>query len=137
MPSEYFILCDCPLTTAVVQFMLTHEACVAEIPAILKGETPANPSSTLGTGNFAQRPLAITLGGGYTATFEETREAVEKACGPSGSGIVWLKNDTTKPGPAELKGEYGKSVAERVKQTLAQLKADGKLGTGESVVYLY
>lgn len=62
---------------------------------------------------------------------------MEKACGPSGSGLAWLKNDTSKPGPAELKGEYGNSIVKRVKDTLAGLKAEGKLGAGETATYLY
>ncbi|MBE3048323.1 hypothetical protein IMZ48_38630 [Candidatus Bathyarchaeota archaeon] len=117
--------------------MFSPEACIAEIPLILKGESPANPSSTLGTGNVTDRPVAVALGGGHTDVFDETHEAVEKACGPAGSGLVWLKNDTTKPGPFELKAEYGKSVVTRMKDTLAGLKAEGKLGEGKTGVYMY
>lgn len=63
---------------------------------------PAKRESSLGTGNPAQRPVAIATGGAYTATFDELHDAVEAACGPKRSGLLWLKNDTSKPGPSAM-----------------------------------
>lgn len=98
---------------------------------------PEAPSSWLGTGNVHRRPVAISMGGGFSETFEETREAVEKACGPSGTGCVWLKNDTTKPGPDVLGAGYAQTVADRVRATMDGLKKKGKVGTGDTGVYMY
>lgn len=117
--------------------MCTKEACAAEIPAILRGQSPANPSSTIGTGNIAERPVAVILGGGFTSVFDEVHDAVEAACGPEGSRLVWLKNDTEKPGPGVLGAGYPGSVAERVKGVLGDLAARGKIGTGEGDVHWY
>lgn len=99
---------------------------MAEIPLILKREVPPNPSSTLGTGNVTDRPVAIALGRGHNEAFEETRDAVEKACGPGSSGLLWLKNDTTKPGPDVLGPEYSQSVADRLKNKLKEVEARSK-----------
>lgn len=46
---------------------------------------------------------------------------MEDACGPSGSGVVWLKNDTRRPGPGPFTPEYPGTVAERVKEVMGGL----------------
>lgn len=85
----------------------------------------------MGSGNLTDRPVAIVLGGGYTDVFDEIRDAVEKACGPGGTGLPWLKNDTTKPGLEELGAQYPQSVVARVKGVLNGLEA------GSTGVHMY
>jgi hypothetical protein len=121
----------------VVQFISNTEACVSETPTVLQGQAPSNPSSTLGTGNVSRRPVAVVLGGGYTATFDEIRDGVEAAFPSSGgSGVAWLKHDGTIPAPP-LGPEYSKAILKRTKDVLKGLVDDGTLVNGKSEVYLY
>ena len=122
---------------AVVQFISNTEACISEIPTLLQGQAPSNPSSTLGTGNVSRRPVAVVLGGGYTANFDEIRDGVEAAFPSSGgSGVAWLKHDGTIPAPP-LGPEYSKAILKRTKDVLKGLADDGTLVNGKSEVYLY
>lgn len=118
-------------------YILSREACIAEIPSILNGKPPPDPSSTIGTGNLSDRPVAIVVGGGFTEGFDNLRDAVEDACGPLGSGLIWLKNDAGKPGLGVLGARYPEAVAERVKDVLGGLMEEGKVQHVEGSVHLY
>ena len=48
--------------------------------------------------------------------------------------IPWLRPDTTKPAPP-LGPEYGKALVARVKELLARLEQEGKMG--EEIVRWY
>ena len=114
------------------------DATIAEIPAILRGQTPSSPSSTLGSGDYSRRPVAVILGGGYTDVFDQVHEGVEAAFSPEGrsSGVAWLRFDPDKPMPP-LGPEYAAQALRRLRDTLAGLVEGGKLGNGETAVYQY
>ena len=86
---------------------------------------------------MTDRPVAVVLGGAYLNKFDEIHDSVEKAFGSSGSGIAWLRNDSSKPGPGVLGGKYPESVAQRTKERLGELGKEGKLGVGKTGVYWY
>ena len=117
---------------------MSVEAALAEIPVILRGETPTTSSSSIGTGNISadRRPVAVILGGGFSETFDQVHDGVEAALGSSSSGVAWLRHDGTKPAPP-VGPEYGKAMVQRTRDLLAELKEGGKLGTGKSDVYWY
>ena len=113
------------------------DACISEIPSVLRGQIPASPTSALGSGDVSRRPVAIILGGGYTDVFDTVREGVEAAFGPDGSsGVAWLRFDTDLPMPP-LGPEYATKALQRLRDTLDELVAGGKLGGGETAVYQY
>lgn len=120
----------------VVHFVL-GAAAITEIPTFLNGQVPSDPSSTLGSGNLSERPVAVALGGGFVDTFDEVHDGVDKALGASGGGLAWLRHDGSKPGPAPGSPGYGESVAQRIKDTLAGLEGEGKLGGGQAGVYWF
>jgi lysozyme family protein len=77
------------------------------------------------------------LGGGFADTFDQVHDGVEKALKESGGAkVAWVRHDGTKPAPP-LGPEYGKAMVERVKETLASLKAEGKLESSNSGVYWF
>jgi hypothetical protein len=105
---------------------------------ILRGEKPATSSGNIGSGNISadNRPVAVILGGGFRETFDQVHDGVEAAFGSSSAGVAWLRHDGTKPAPP-LGPEYGKAMIQRVRERMAELKQDGKLGNGKSEVYWY
>lgn len=99
-------------------------------------------SSDLGTRNVSpdRRPVAVILGGGYNDTFDEVHDAVEAdfvKSGVSSAGVSWLRQDATKPAPAVGTPEYGQAQIQRVRDVLAGLQKEGKLGDGETRVCWY
>lgn len=120
----------------VVHFSLNPEACIAEIPLVLRGQKPASSSSNIGTARIHDdyRPVAVVLGGGYAETFDQIHDSVEQAFAESGgSGVIWLRHDGSKPAPP-LGPEYSKAMIERVRETLGRLGEGGMLGSGDSRV---
>lgn len=71
------------------------------------------------------------MGGAYDNNFEEIHDAVEKASGPGGTGVAWLRNDTAKPGPDVLGEQYPQSVVDRIRNVLDGLEA------GSNSVHMY
>lgn len=114
----------------VVRYICTPDACIAEIPSILNGHTPANPSSILGTGNLGDSPVAIILGGGYNEAFDMVYDSIERTFAQSGSGVAWLRSDMSGPGSDTMGNSYGVAVAQRIKGVLTDLRDEGKLGSG-------
>ncbi|KAK3314303.1 hypothetical protein B0H66DRAFT_630865 [Apodospora peruviana] len=92
----------------VIHFILTPEAGATQIPAILKGEQSPPLDSALGTKDYSKPPIAVILGGGYD---DAAIEHIMKAA----------------PAPP-LGPEYGKAMVARVKEVLAKLEKEGKLG---------
>ncbi|KAH6686638.1 hypothetical protein F5X68DRAFT_261674 [Plectosphaerella plurivora] len=124
----------------VVQFILTPEAAISEIPLIARGQKPATSSSSIGTGNISEdrRPVAVITGGAYSEGFDELRAKVEgQFDGPEGSGLVWLKHDGSKPAPVPGTPEYGKVIIDRTREALGSVEKKGVLGSGKSEVHLY
>ena len=120
-----------------MHFILGPEAAIDEIPVILKGQTLASQSSTLGTSNDAVRPKAIVLGGGFVGVFENVKSEVEKQFAQSGgSRVAWCMHDASKPHPPPGP-EYGKVVMERCKELLGRLQSEGKLDDGRTETYYY
>lgn len=126
-PSSLSLLLPIPL---VVRYVCTPEACVAEIPTILNGHTPARPSSILGSGNLSDRPTAIIIGGGYSEDFDMVHDSVERTFFHSGSGVAWLRTDMDGPGPDTMENSYSIAAAQRMKSVLTELRDGGKLGSG-------
>jgi hypothetical protein len=115
----------------VIHVVLSVEAGVSQIPALLRGEhlPPSDSEENIGTRNYAKPPVAIITGGGYDdATFQEMRDACKGA-----TNVPWLRPDMraqATQGPGS-----GAAIAERVKVCLNKLVRDGKMD--EDGVYLY
>lgn len=114
-----------------------------ELPFLLKGSPPPNPSSTSGSGNWSSPPQALLLGGGYQD--KDIEEIVEIAKSTDGAmEIPWLRVDVRKtqgpPPPAEPTEEqaavYGKGIAQRMKDALNRLREEGRLGQGNGGIHL-
>ncbi|KAK7046366.1 hypothetical protein R3P38DRAFT_2873468, partial [Favolaschia claudopus] len=108
----------------VVHFTLAPAA-TKEIPLLLKGQAPKDPSSDLGSGNWDVFPKALVFGGGYT---DEMIEAVQKAVAAETEGvkrIPWLRVDSSIPHPTDP-AEYAPFVTKRLKATLKKLEEEGK-----------
>ncbi|KAI1771001.1 hypothetical protein F4818DRAFT_430846 [Hypoxylon cercidicola] len=106
----------------VIHFVMTPEAGVAQIPAILQGEQAPPSDSTLGTKDYSKPPIAVILG----AAFDDAGTEVMMRAAAGIRPVPWLRPDTTKPAPP-LGPEYGKAMVERIKELLAQLREEGKL----------
>ncbi|KAK4696292.1 hypothetical protein P7C71_g1601, partial [Lecanoromycetidae sp. Uapishka_2] len=118
-----------------IHAILSREAGVAEIPAILRGEKPSvsDPEALeVGTTNdYSKPPQAIVLGGGYG---DEDAEEMRKAC-KGHLNVPWMLFDKNKPVDVPLGPEYAKIVVGRGKELLAKLQAEGKLG--KDGIYYY
>ncbi|XXG99231.1 hypothetical protein Hte_005568 [Hypoxylon texense] len=106
----------------VIHFILTPEAGVAQIPAILKGEQAPASDSTLGSKDYSKPPVAVILGAGYDDADTEVMMKASAGIKP----IPWLRPDLTKPAPP-LGPEYGKALVARIKELLPQLHKEGKM----------
>ncbi|TKW52965.1 hypothetical protein CTA1_3924 [Colletotrichum tanaceti] len=117
----------------VIHFVTTPASGAVIIPALLASGAPPPhaETSTIGSGNYAAAPRAVILGGAFDdAAVAVLRKAVADAQ-EGGSADVrrvpWLRQDPDKPAPP-LGPEYGKAMVARVKEALARLEAEGKLG---------
>ena len=114
---------------AVVHFVCL-EAIEQELPLLLLGQVPAEPSSSIGSGDWSRAPQAVLFGNGYNADdLIRLRQLV--AASPDGRQIPWIHLDKTRatvatPGSDEYAGE----VASRAKEALQRLGDEGKLGDG-------
>lgn len=125
---------------AVIHFTFAS-AIMEELPYLLKGGAPPNPSSTLGSGNWSSPPQALLIGGAYQD--KDVEEVVKLAKSTDGAmEIPWLRIDSGKmqaptgqPTPEEAE-KYGKAIVQRFKEGLTKLKEEGKLGQGKGGIYL-
>ncbi|TEA13767.1 hypothetical protein C8034_v004356 [Colletotrichum sidae] len=121
----------------VVHFITTVSSGEVILPALLTGQTPPShaDSSSIGSGNYAAAAQAIVLG----AAFDEPATAALKKAVSQTQGarsVPWLRHDASKPSPP-IGPEYGKMVIARVKETMARLEKEGKLGDGNRVDQWY
>ena len=113
--------------------ILSLEAGVSQIPALLRGEQPPHEDEeNLGSRNYAKPPTAVITGGGYDdAMVKEMRDACK---GGAGSQVPWLRPDMdVRPphGPG-----YGAAMAEKIKVCFGQGCQGGQDGCGWSVLFL-
>ncbi|KAH8697111.1 hypothetical protein BGW36DRAFT_427084 [Talaromyces proteolyticus] len=120
-----------------IHIMMSVESGINEIPSLLQGYRPsANDSENLGSQRYGQKPVAIVTGGGYSDDdFAKMRKACEGL-----SSVPWLRHDLSNsfdPSNArpKLGLEYGKQIAERVKNCLKELAESGKMNNDG--VYYY
>ncbi|KAK7740828.1 hypothetical protein SLS62_011013 [Diatrype stigma] len=106
----------------VIHFVLTPEAGIAQIPAILRGEQPPPSESTLGSKDYSKTPIAVILGGAYDDTDTERMMKASTGIKP----IPWLRPDLSKPTPPPGP-EYGKAMVARIKELIPQLEQEGKM----------
>lgn len=106
----------------VIHFIMTPDAGIAQIPAILKGEQVPASGSTLGSKDYSEPPIAIVLGAGYDDADAEVMMRASAGIRP----MPWLRPDLTKPAPP-LGPEYGKALVARIKELLAELQSEGKM----------
>ncbi|KAI2602098.1 hypothetical protein GGR54DRAFT_553251 [Hypoxylon sp. NC1633] len=106
----------------VIHFIMTPEAGIVQIPAILKGEQAPPSHSELGSKDYSELPVAIILGGGYDDADIEVMIKASAGIKP----MPWLRPDLTKPAPP-LGPEYGKALVARIKELLAELQKEGKM----------
>ena len=121
-------------TLSAIHIILSVPAAVSEVPILLSSKTPSNTSENLGSQNYAQRPLAIAIGGGFN---DEMFNQIKDACKDVPSA-VWARTDISKMGKPPGAGEeesYGAIVAERVKSCLGQLRVGKEEGTSEGVYF--
>ncbi|EEU36379.1 uncharacterized protein NECHADRAFT_97412 [Fusarium vanettenii 77-13-4] len=112
----------------VVHFVLAGESGQTIIPPLLAGESPPShpESSTIGSGNYAQVPRAILLGGAFDeGTIATLRDAVKATSGAR--KIPWILQDLTLPAPPVGTPEYSALMTKRSKDALLKLDQDGKL----------
>ncbi|KAI3394956.1 hypothetical protein diail_2063 [Diaporthe ilicicola] len=124
----------------VIHFTLSTSI-MDELPFLLTGKVPPNPSSTLGSGNWSSPPRALLIGGAYQD--KDVEEVIKLAKSTDGAvEIPWLRVDNTKmqtppPEPTEEQAAaYGKAIVRRMKEGLGRLKEEGKLGQGNGGVHL-
>lgn len=113
----------------MIHFVLTPEGGKSQITAIFEGETPS-ADSELGSKDYAKKPVAVILGGGYDD--EATRVMMDAAKGLH--PVPWLRPDSSKPAPP-LGPEYGKALVQRLKVVLAGLERERKMGEEKVVWY--
>ncbi|KAH8176947.1 hypothetical protein LIA77_02029 [Sarocladium implicatum] len=119
----------------VVFFHLSSGDAKAEISAALQGKAPADPASSLGSGQFSTPPKAVVLGAAYEA--DAVRSLRETVTGVSGvPSVPWLTFDRKQVAPP-LGPEYGKHVVGRVKKAIMEMEKEGKLGDGHGDIYKY
>lgn len=141
-PLLHNIICLSRLTQAHVVIHFTFASSIMdELPYLLKGSAPPNPSSTLGSGNWSSPPQALLIGGAYKD--KDVEEVVKLAERTEGAmDIPWLRIDSGKMQPPsgeptpEQAMAYGKAIVQRFKEGLHKLKEEGKLGQGKSGIYL-
>ncbi|KAI9147244.1 hypothetical protein HJFPF1_13280 [Paramyrothecium foliicola] len=114
----------------VIHFVLTPEAGVAQIPAILKGEQSIPSDSEIGTQDYSRPPICVILGGGYTDADTEAMMTAAKGL----RAVPWLRPDLTKPAPP-LGPEYGKALVRRIKELIPQLESEKKMNEAKVVYY--
>ncbi|KAI0382923.1 hypothetical protein F5Y04DRAFT_279172 [Hypomontagnella monticulosa] len=107
----------------VIHFVMSSETGASQIPAILKGDRSPSSDSELGSKDYSKPPVAIILGGGYNDA--DTKTMMEASAGIR--PMPWLRPDQTKPTPP-LGPEYGKAMVVRIKDLLAQLQKEGRMG---------
>ena len=96
----------------------------------MDGQKDFPTDSTLGTKNYEHTPVAILMGAGYDdQAIDEMRAAAKDS-----KAVPWLRPDTTKPAPP-LGPEYGKAMVARIKETMKDLSAQGKLENNGDIVW--
>jgi hypothetical protein len=113
---------DRSLSYLVIHVILSVEAGVSVIPALLRGERPPSPDEeNIGTRNYLKPPAAIITGGGYDdANVKEMRDACKGE-----SNVPWLRPDMNAL-PPQGPG-YEPAIAEKVKACLGRLVKDLKM----------
>jgi hypothetical protein len=124
LPLLSFSLLLSQLTVTVVHLILTPEAGLVQIPALLAGQ-PTTSDSALGSKNYSVPPAAVFLGAGYE---DDTIDGLMKAAAANGAAkpVPWLRPDMTKPAPP-LGPEYGKALVGRIKVLMAELQEKGEM----------
>src|ERR1700733_10361407 len=114
----------------VIHVILSVEAGVSVIPALLRGERlPSADEENIGTRNYLKPPAAIVTGGGYDdANVKEMRDACKGE-----SNVPWLRPDMSALPPQGP--EFGSAMAEKIKACLYRLMRDGKMN--EDGMYHY
>ncbi|KAI5456010.1 hypothetical protein BGZ63DRAFT_367878 [Mariannaea sp. PMI_226] len=116
----------------VVHFIISPEAGVEELPQVLQGKLPDSRASSIGSGNLSNRVKAVVFGGAYDDDMiSSIREAASKV-----AKVAWVKQDKTKATPP-LGPEYGKAMVSRVRASLEELQASGKLDDSEGGMFWY
>ncbi|GKU07050.1 hypothetical protein FLAG1_09883 [Fusarium langsethiae] len=112
----------------VVHFILPGESGKVIIPELLRGNPPPShpDTSAIGSGNYAQVPEAVVLGGAFEDNdIEALRDAVKAVDGAR--GVAWVRQDTTQPAPPVTSPEYPKLMTRRTKESIIQLHKNTKL----------
>ncbi|KXX83074.1 hypothetical protein MMYC01_200487 [Madurella mycetomatis] len=107
----------------VIHFVMSPEAGATQIPAILRGEQEVETISALGSHDYAKKPVAVIMGGGYQDDGIELMMKASAGIHP----IPWLRPDLTIPAPPFGTPDYGKALVQRIKVLLAQLEQDGNM----------
>jgi hypothetical protein len=88
---------------------------------------PPNSQSNLGSQNYAKRPAAVVVGGGFDdQMFKQMKDACKETM-----DVPWGKADVSMSGGMPNYNNvdaFGKAVARRVKTRLLELDTGGKNG---------
>lgn len=109
---------------------MTVEAGKTQIKAIFEGDQSPPSDSDLGSKEYAQKPIAVILGGAFAD--EDTTEMMRAVA--HNHPIPWLRPDKSKPIPP-LGPEYGKAMVARIKERIPQLKKDSKMSEARQFWY--
>lgn len=130
------------LRATVIHIVLSLDAGISDIPLLLSGKTPtpapssntsSGPSENLGSQNYAKKPVAVAVGGGFDdEMFEQMKAATE------GKEVVWVRADPSKMAGMPELGDveaYAAASAARVKRCLGGLGVGVEGGKREGVFY--
>ncbi|KAK9321570.1 hypothetical protein V1517DRAFT_326022 [Lipomyces orientalis] len=113
----------------VIHVILSPAQGVAQIPGLLLGKNPGELDN-IGTRNYSQKAIALVTGAGY----DDDAIAEMRGAAKGTTSVPWLRPDMNRPAPPLGPG-YGEALVIRVKETLKQLAAEGKLQEDALVYY--
>ncbi|OAL51248.1 hypothetical protein IQ07DRAFT_586785 [Pyrenochaeta sp. DS3sAY3a] len=117
----------------VIHIVLTPEQGISDIPPLLSGQKLSTTPINLGSQNYAQKPVAVALGGGFSDDqFQQIRDACKD------SPAIWMRTDMTRFAEMPDLGDveaYGAAVAERAKSRMGELGVGREGGKVEGEFY--
>ncbi|KAI8966179.1 hypothetical protein F5Y11DRAFT_215100 [Daldinia sp. FL1419] len=123
----------------VILFCLGSKPTAAELPFILRGTTPPNQSSTIGTGLYSTTPYAVIMGAAWSADDVDDVKAAIYGNMPSDLSVtapILLRNDTSIPTPKPPSPEYAAQLVRRIRACLGRLQDGEKVDSpGEGIVW--
>ena len=110
-------------------FLASAETAVAELPLLLTGKKPSQPSAfDIGTQNYDEQPQAVIVGSYFTVSMVD---AVREQCGDA-LNVPWMTAGVNEEQRDELMKRpmdperYGPFVAKALKGAMGRVKEEGR-----------